>query len=59
MVQWLKRRWPGAVGRPPGRRADHGMVLVAQQHARRVARLAGLDEAGADDAALAAAELCR
>jgi anti-sigma regulatory factor (Ser/Thr protein kinase) len=37
--------------------ADHGMVLVAQQHARRVARLAGLDEAGADDAALAAAEL--
>jgi anti-sigma regulatory factor (Ser/Thr protein kinase) len=37
--------------------ADHGMVLVAQQHARRVARLAGLDDAGADDAALAAAEL--
>jgi anti-sigma regulatory factor (Ser/Thr protein kinase) len=37
--------------------ADAGMVLVAQQHARRVARLAGLDESGADDAALAAAEL--
>ena len=37
--------------------ADPGMVLVAQQHARRVARLAGLDNAGADAAALAAAEL--
>jgi anti-sigma regulatory factor (Ser/Thr protein kinase) len=37
--------------------ADPGMVLVAQQHARQVARLAGLDEAAADDAALAAAEL--
>ncbi len=37
--------------------ADAGMVLVAQQHARRVARLAGLDDAGAEDAALAAAEL--
>lgn len=37
--------------------ADPGMVLVAQQHARRVARLAGLDEAGADHAALATAEL--
>ncbi|WP_229682329.1 SpoIIE family protein phosphatase [Modestobacter marinus] len=37
--------------------ADPGMVLVAQQHARRVAKLAGLDAAGADHAALAAAEL--
>jgi len=37
--------------------ADPGMVLVAQQHARQVARVAGLDEAAADDAALAAAEL--
>jgi anti-sigma regulatory factor (Ser/Thr protein kinase) len=37
--------------------ADAGMVLVAQEQARRVARLAGLDEAGADSAALAAAEL--
>jgi anti-sigma regulatory factor (Ser/Thr protein kinase) len=37
--------------------ADPGMVLVAQQHARRVARHAGLDVAGVDDAALAAAEL--
>lgn len=36
---------------------DPGMVLVAQQLARRVARLAGLGEAAADDAALAAAEL--
>lgn len=37
--------------------ADPGMVLVAQQQARRVATLAGLDGAGADAAALAAAEL--
>lgn len=37
--------------------ADPGMVLVAQQHARQVARLSGLDEAGVDDAALATAEL--
>lgn len=37
--------------------ADAGMVLVAQQHARWVARLAGLDEAGVEHAALAAAEL--
>jgi anti-sigma regulatory factor (Ser/Thr protein kinase) len=37
--------------------ADAGMVLVAQQHARRIARLAGLDDDGANDAALAAAEL--
>ena len=36
---------------------DPGMVLVAQQLARRVARLAGLDEGACDDAALAAAEL--
>lgn len=37
--------------------ADAGMVLVAQQHARQVARLAGLDETGAENAALVAAEL--
>lgn len=37
--------------------ADAGMVLVAQQHARRVAGLVGLDDAGIDAAALAAAEL--
>jgi anti-sigma regulatory factor (Ser/Thr protein kinase) len=37
--------------------ADAGMVLVAQQHARRVATLAGLDAGGVDAAALAAAEL--
>ena len=37
--------------------ADPGMVLVAQQHARRVAELAGLDAAGADHVALATAEL--
>ena len=37
--------------------ADPGMVLVAQQHTRRVAALAGLDRAGVDDAALVAAEL--
>ena len=37
--------------------ADAGMVLVAQQQARRVAAEAGLDAAGTDAAALAAAEL--
>lgn len=37
--------------------ADAGMVLVAQQHARQVARQAGLDEDGAENAALVAAEL--
>ena len=37
--------------------ADAGMVLVAQQRARQVAALAGLDDAGVDAAALVAAEL--
>ena len=37
--------------------ADPGMVLVAQQHARRVAQLAGLDAAGADSVGLVTAEL--
>lgn len=37
--------------------ADAGMVLVAQQHAQRVARAAGLDETGVEHAALTAAEL--
>lgn len=37
--------------------SDPGMVLVAAQHARQAARCAGLDGAGADAAALAAAEL--
>ena len=37
--------------------ADAGMVLVAQQHARRVAELAGLDRDGVEAAALVTAEL--
>lgn len=37
--------------------ADAGMVLVAQQHARRIAEAAGLEPADVDAAALAAAEL--
>jgi len=37
--------------------ADPGMVLVAQQHARRVALAAGLDAPGADSVALVTAEL--
>lgn len=37
--------------------ADAGMPLVAQQHARRIARLVGLDDPRTEDAVLVAAEL--